>query len=85
VALFICWRHDLRAAATCPGKVLTKTEARQSEDGSFSGLSRQEHFLLSFVRFKTSTLTIQVRGFAPIGTMECWNIGKMGLGYCNIG
>jgi hypothetical protein len=28
---------------------------------------------------------IQVRGFAPIGKMECWNIGKMGLGYCNIG
>jgi hypothetical protein len=28
---------------------------------------------------------IQVRGFAPIGMVECWNIGKMGLGilqYC---
>jgi hypothetical protein len=22
----------------------------------------------------------QVRGFAPIGMVECWNIGKMGLG-----
>ncbi len=22
----------------------------------------------------------QVRGFAPIGIVECWNIGKMGLG-----
>jgi hypothetical protein len=22
----------------------------------------------------------QVRGFAPIGMLECWNIGKMGLG-----
>jgi hypothetical protein len=21
----------------------------------------------------------QVRGFAPIGMVECWNIGKMGL------
>jgi hypothetical protein len=29
--------------------------------------------------------TIQVRGFAPIGMVECWNIGKMVLGYCNIG
>ncbi len=23
---------------------------------------------------------VQVRGFAPIGMVECWNIGKMGLG-----
>jgi hypothetical protein len=22
----------------------------------------------------------QVRGFAPIGMVECWNIGKMSLG-----
>jgi len=22
---------------------------------------------------------IQIRGFAQIGKMECWNIGKMGL------
>jgi hypothetical protein len=21
-----------------------------------------------------------VRGFAPVGIVECWNIGKMGLG-----
>ncbi len=24
-------------------------------------------------------ILIQVRGFAPIGMLECWNIGKMGL------
>jgi hypothetical protein len=23
---------------------------------------------------------LQVRGFAPIGKLECWNIGKMGFG-----
>jgi hypothetical protein len=39
---------------------------------------------------------LQVKGFAPIGMVECWNIGKMGFdlrpieptarrGYCNIG
>jgi hypothetical protein len=22
----------------------------------------------------------EVRGFAPIGMEECWNVGKMGLG-----
>jgi len=22
----------------------------------------------------------QARGFAPIGMLECWNIGKMGFG-----
>jgi hypothetical protein len=25
-------------------------------------------------------LPSQVRGFAPIGMLECWNIGKMGFG-----
>jgi hypothetical protein len=25
-------------------------------------------------------LTFQVRGFAPIGMLEYWNIGKMGFG-----
>jgi hypothetical protein len=26
------------------------------------------------------TAKIQVRGFAPIGVLELWNIGKMGFG-----
>ena len=44
-----CLRHDLPAAATCPGEVLTKTETRQSEDWSFSGLNRRwEHLNCRF-------------------------------------
>jgi hypothetical protein len=27
----------------------------------------------------------EVRGFAPSGMMEYWNIGKMDLGYCTFG
>ena len=38
----VVFRHDLLAASTCPGEVLTKTEACQSEDWSFSGLSCQQ-------------------------------------------
>jgi hypothetical protein len=28
---------------------------------------------------------LQVRGFAPIGILEFWNDGMMGLRYCNVG
>jgi hypothetical protein len=49
---------------------------------------------ISFIRYSNPVL-YQVRGFASIGMVECWNIGKMGLdlrpaepkarrGYCNI-
>jgi hypothetical protein len=42
----VVFRHDLPAAATCPGEVLTKTEACQSEDGSFSAMPAQLNLLI---------------------------------------
>jgi hypothetical protein len=34
---------------------------------------------LPFLHLLTAMVIIQIRGFAPIGKMECWNIEKMGL------
>ena len=28
---------------------------------------------------------LRIRSFAPIGILECWNNGIMGLEYCNVG
>jgi len=34
---------------------------------------------LSFLGLYHLNSGLQVRSFAPIGMVECWNIGKMGL------
>jgi len=39
------------------------------------------HLLISFWADNAAACSgIQVRGFAPIGMLEYWNIGKMGFG-----
>jgi hypothetical protein len=50
-------------------------------DGSFKiNDSKGEYAIYYDAVYNQMMIIKQVRGFAPIGMVECWNIGKMGLG-----
>jgi hypothetical protein len=67
--------------------LLIRVPGRRCITALHSGTSSQQHdqsntyaYSQQFITFHTCLPDTQIRAFTPVGMLECWNPGKMGLG-----